>query len=255
MPNDAKWKEKYTSPLLISDISKLDKIPDEWAWVSLDTLIVDGPQNGLYLPKSKYGSGIQIIRIDDFQDGFCKPHSELQKVNATKDEINTYQVEAGDLIINRVNSPSHLGKCLVVSSDHIPSLFESNMMKSTISSFVEVDYLDVYIQSKYGKRKLTKNAKWAVNQASINQQDVKSTEVTLPSTEEQKEIVRLVDEKLTASDRLSQELEKKIMKAEKNKQSILAAAFSGKLVPQEKEEPATYLMAAESRSEYGDKRV
>tara|TARA_R110000787_G_scaffold67400_1_gene150985 strand:+ start:284 stop:451 length:168 start_codon:yes stop_codon:yes gene_type:complete len=51
----------------------------------------------------------------------------------------------------------------------------------------------------------------------------------LPSIEEQVEIVKLIVEKLSAMERLDNELVMEIMKAEKNKQSILAAAFSGLL--------------------------
>ena len=188
-------------------MTELEDLPSTWEWVCLDSLIIDGPQNGLYLPKTKYGSGVPIVRIDDFQDGCVRPY--------------------GNLVINRVNSPSHLGKCMVVKESYNPCLFESNMMKSVLSSNVSNDYVDYYIQSKFGRSKLIRNAKWAVNQASINQQDVKNTEITLPPFEEQNEITRLVSEMIDGIGRLNNELDIQISKAEKNRQSILASAFSG----------------------------
>ncbi|MCB9397380.1 MAG: restriction endonuclease subunit S [Acidobacteria bacterium] len=229
MPKDDKWKEKYKVPVQAENVTELEDLPDNWKWVFLDSLIVDGPQNGLYLPKTKYGSGVPIVRIDDFQDGYVRPYNNLQKVNANKSEVETYSLQKGNLVINRVNSPTHLGKCMVVKEGYDPCLFESNMMKSELSSNVSSEYVDYYIQSKFGRSKLIRNAKWAVNQASINQQDVKNTEITLPPFEEQSEIKRLVSEKFDGIDRLNNELDIQLSKAEKNRQSILASAFSGKV--------------------------
>jgi type I restriction enzyme S subunit len=229
MPKDDKWREKYKEPVQVENVAELEDLPGNWEWVCLDSLIVDGPQNGLYLPKTKYGSGVPIVRIDDFQDGYVRPYDNLQKVNANKSEVETYSLQTGNLVINRVNSPTHLGKCMVVKEGYAPCLFESNMMKSELSTNVSSGYVDYYIQSKFGRSKLIRNAKWAVNQASINQQDVKNTEITLPPFEEQIEITRLVSEKFDGIDRLNNELDFQLFKAEKNRQSILASAFSGNL--------------------------
>ena len=51
----------------------------------------------------------------------------------------------------------------------------------------------------------------------------------LPSLYEMKEIVGLVDEKISSIERLENEIDVHMVKADKNKQSILASAFSGML--------------------------
>jgi type I restriction enzyme S subunit len=230
VPKDDGWKGKYKEPENVEIEDKLVELPSCWQWVCLDSLIVDGPKNGIYLPKTKYGSGIPIIRIDDFQDGYIRPYEKLQKVQATEVEVTVYQVSLKSLIINRVNSLTHLGKCLIIKDEYIPCLFESNMMKADMVSQVKVEYLDYYIQSQFGRSRLIKNAKWAVNQASINQQDVKSMEITLPPYEEQHEIIRVVATNLDSITRLEADIDVQLKKAGKNKQSILASAFSGKLL-------------------------
>ena len=53
--------------------------------------------------------------------------------------------------------------------------------------------------------------------------------ITLPPAEEQKVIVRIVEEKLSSIEHLDLELNQLLIKAEKNKQSVLAFAFSGRL--------------------------
>ena len=228
-PKNDKWKEKYKAPEALVGNDYFE-IPEDWVLINFDTVIISGPQNGIYLPKSKYGQGIPIFRIDDFQDGFAKPYSELQKVSASDLEIEVYEVAANALIINRVNSMTHIGKCMIVKESHTPAIFESNMMKMSLSTFVSVKYVELFINSRFGRKELIKNAKQAVNQASINQQDVKNTMIGLPLLEEQKEIVQRVEEKLTAADRLMAELDTKLTQAQQQKQTILASAFKGELV-------------------------
>ncbi len=79
----------------------------------MDALTTTGPQNGLYLPQSLYGAGMPILRIDDFQDGWSRASDKLQKVRASDAQVRSYGLDESDFVINRVNSPTHLGKALV----------------------------------------------------------------------------------------------------------------------------------------------
>ncbi|MEM7795323.1 MAG: restriction endonuclease subunit S [Cyanobacteria bacterium P01_C01_bin.118] len=207
----------------------LEKLPDSWTWVVLEDLITGGIQNGLYLPKSSYGSGTPILRIDDFQDDFSRDAQQLQKVSAQKDEVEKYGLQECDLIINRVNSPSHLGKCLVITPKHLPALFESNMMRLRLSKQACVPFVAFYLRSVGGKSRLIENAKWAVNQASINQKDVGSTAIPLPPSEEQYRIVNKIEELFTQLDAGVDLLKKLKVKLKRYRQAVLKAAVEGKL--------------------------
>jgi type I restriction enzyme S subunit len=56
-----------------------------------------------------------------------------------------------------------------------------------------------------------------------------SIHIGLPSVKEQFEIAVIVNEKITAMERLESEIDIQLLKAEKNKQSVLASAFQGKV--------------------------
>ena len=94
----------------LPDTADLPSLPQSWVWASLDALIAQGPQNGLYLPATKYGTGTPILRIDDYQIGWHRPRAELNLVSVEADDKATYSLRAGDLVINRVNSMTHLGQ-------------------------------------------------------------------------------------------------------------------------------------------------
>lgn len=67
-------------------------------------------------------------------------------------------------------------------------------------------------------------------QPNLNLSIIKATQIPLPPLEEQKEIVRMVEEKLTAADRLMNEIDTKLTQAQQQKQNILNSAFTGCLI-------------------------
>jgi type I restriction enzyme S subunit len=236
------WEAKYPGPTS-PDTMNLPPLPEEWSWTTLDSLFVAGPQNGAYFPGERYGSGTPILRIDDYQNGWARDVGDLRRVSASNDDVELYALRADDLVINRVNSMTHIGKCLVVSNALAGCLFESNMMRSSFSSLLVPTFIEAYLHSSSGRQRLIKGAKWAVNQASINQQDVKRTAVPLPPLAEQAAIVEAVEDQLSVIEHLEGDLEAKLKSAQALRQSILRHAFTGQLVPQDpNDEPAAELL-------------
>ena len=232
-----------------SSIAKEDRecllnLPNGWAWIGLAQLFSTSPQNGVYKPASEYGSGTQIIRIDDFYDGQLIRRTGFKKLRLSNEEIEKYKVRNLDLIINRVNSIEFLGKCALVDSLTEDTVFESNIMKCcVIEDVISKSYVAAYLASHEGRNRLCENAKHAVNQASINQTDVGNTLVPITSIEEQLLIVKKTEQKLSQADALIFQIEDHLKKAEALRQSTLKRAFSGQLVAQDPgDEPASFLL-------------
>jgi len=197
----------------------------------LRTVILGSPQNGIYKPKNDYcDNGTPILRIDGFYDGFILNDYHYKRVNLTNEEIERYGLRIGDLIVNRVNSMSHLGKCTLVRSIAEPTVFESNMMRIKLDTDkVEGNWLTYYLSSQAGKKELTKNAKQAVNQASINQTDVGNALVPIPSIDEQEGLITIIESRLSVCDSIEQTINDVLQQAEAMRQSILKDAFEGRL--------------------------
>ncbi|HLK09738.1 MAG TPA: restriction endonuclease subunit S [Candidatus Angelobacter sp.] len=241
-PKNDDWKKSYKEPVKPT-LSHLPHLPEGWTWTTFDQLITFGPQNGIYKPSTAYGRGTKIVRIDDYQDDSFKAPDELRQLILAETEARLYALEAGDMLINRVNSPSHLGKCCVITPGIAGSVFESNMMRLRLASGVQKGFLVAYLRSLDGKKRLTSNAKWAVNQASINQQDVANTPVPLPPLEEQSHISAELDRRITNIDHIKSHLTSKLAAASQLRSAVLKNTFSGKLVPQDpNDEPASVLL-------------
>ena len=169
--------------------SEIGLIPESWEVVKLGTFFAREPQNGLYKPKKDYGTGTQILRIDDFSNEGYIVASARNRVVLSDDETRSYGLEAGDIVINRVNSLSHLGKTALISSMGEAMVFESNMMRFSVNeATVRKEYAFKFLNSQPAKRQIIGSAKRAVAQSSINQGDVKALRIPKPPLAEQSEI-------------------------------------------------------------------
>lgn len=203
---------------------------ESWEESNLGSFIACGPQNGLYKPKSSYGDGIRIIRIDAFYDGVIEQWDELKRLRLDENEIECYSLNLNDILINRVNSMQYLGKSALVRELKDICVFESNIMRLSVDeSRIYPEFLSSFLNSQMGLNELRKNAKQAVNQASINQQDIKNVIINLPPLPEQHEIVRLIDDLLARERAAQQAAEQALASIDLMKKSILARAFRGEL--------------------------
>ena len=171
----------------------LGTIPASWEVVRLRDRIREGPTNGIYKPSPDYGSGSCLIRIDDFEPGNLVNAGNLSRIRVTEEEIRRYGVESGDILVNRVNSLSHIGKTVLIGTLEEPTLFESNMMRLRTDELIEPKFAEIVLLSDASKMFFTRRAKKAVQQASINQQDVGDLPVPLPPLLEQHYIVAVID--------------------------------------------------------------
>jgi type I restriction enzyme S subunit len=168
-------------------------IPARWACDALGDHIHDGPTNGVYRPETDYAThGTHIVRIDDFADGMINSIQALRRVVVEPVVQRRYALVKNDVLINRVNSLSHIGKAALVPALEEAAIFESNMMRLRCGPSLLPAFLTVVLCSAIARKHWLARAKPAVNQASINQRDVCELSVPLPEIAEQQEIASIV---------------------------------------------------------------
>ena len=178
-------------------------VPASWNCEPLGLHIQDGPTNGVYRPESDYGSrGIPIVRIDSFADGRIHNIGKLRRVNVESVIEGRYALSKDDVLINRVNSLSHIGKAAIVPGLDEPTIFESNMMRLRTGPRLLPEFLIIILCSDIARKHWLARAKPAVNQASINQRDVRELQLPIPEIDEQREIVRISSASTAHIDRL-----------------------------------------------------
>ena len=180
--------------------------PKGWPRASLDDLLASDPQNGLYKPAIDYGSGTPILRIDAFYDGAITGLDALKRVRVSDHERDLYCLRDGEIVVNRVNSMEYLGKSALIPPLDEPTVFESNMMRFDVDrKQVMPRYCIQFLQTTFVKGQIRTAAKHAVNQSSINQQDVRRFQINVPPLPLQHDFARRVTvvEKLQAAHRAS----------------------------------------------------
>lgn len=196
----------------------------------LKLVMEEMPQNGLYKSKSFYGEGNPILRIDGFYDGEVVPNYEYKRVRLEAEEIKKYALHIGDIVVNRVNSMSYLGKCALIRNLEEPTIFESNVMRFRLDKQqIDLEYAMYYLSTSFGRHELIKNAKQAVNQASINQTDVGNALIPIPKDlEAQRNIAQKISAHIAVCNNIEQGIDIAFAQADAMRQSILKQAFEEK---------------------------
>jgi len=172
--------------------TEIGEIPSHWEVVELGELVLD-LQNGLYKPSDYYGSGYPILRIDAYEPGDTIDRQLLKRLRLSVDELETYALETGNIIVNRVNGNIELvGKAALIGELTEPTVFESNMIRVRVNPEVMLDrFLLQFLCTPQARDQIRQKAR-LVHQASINQQDLKSFPVPLPNYDEQRKVASLL---------------------------------------------------------------
>ena len=116
-------------------------------------------------------------------------------MECSESEVQRYLLQEDDIVINRVNSIEYLGKCAHIKGLLEETVFESNMMRLHLDDTVmNAVFATKLLCSQYMHKQIMIRAKKAVNQASINQQDVLSFRMFVPPLELQEQFAAFVEQ-------------------------------------------------------------
>lgn len=156
--------------------------------------VVETLRNGVNCKQNKSGIGAPISRIETI----AQAEINYEKVGFSEisdEKKEKYGLKKNDILFSHINSPIHVGKTAIVKSNreliHGVNLLLIRPNDEILPHFMNY-YLIFLFKSKYWLRVCKKS----VNQASVNQKDIKKVPIVVPSLEEQKRIVKIIDEAL-----------------------------------------------------------
>lgn len=213
------------------------------AWRSCT--IGDITQSSYYGPRfgaTEYttdGRGVPTIRTTDMtRKGLIAISDATPRVIVPEEKIKTYQVLPGDLLVTRTGS---IGVMAVFEGDYIavPSAY---LIRFRFTSAVLPRFSYLLLAAPGGQEAMGLSTT-AITQPNINAEAIKRIEVSLPTLEEQAEIIRRVEILFAFSERLETRLQTARTAIERMTPALLAKAFRGELVPQDpNDEPASELL-------------
>lgn len=220
-------KMKSINPLTESQLSN---IPNGWSWTRLGNL-VEEPKYGTSKKCDYIINGIGVLRIPNILDGLIND-SDLKFAQFDSAEIENYRLKAGDILTIRSNGSVDLvGKCALVSAKDEKHLYAGYLIRlRPISPLINSKYLLNCLSSIDLRNQIESKAKSTSGVNNINSGELQSLIIPLCSLPEQQAIVQEIETRLSVCDKIEQDIEVNLEKAEALRQSILKKAFEGKLL-------------------------
>lgn len=190
--------------------------------------------------KSQPIGDIPVLRMGNIQGGRLDWDDLV--FSSDKEEIKRYSLQAGDVLFNRTNSPELVGKTAIYKGEQ-PAIYAGYLIRISCGETLAPEFLNYCLNSPQGRDYCWQVKTDGVSQSNINAKKLADFRFGLPSVEEQKEIVRRVEQLFAFADQLEAKVTSAKSRIDHLTQSILAKAFRGELVPQDpNDEPASVLL-------------
>lgn len=163
----------------------------------------------------------------------------------TIEEARPFLVREGDFFVSRGNgSLSLVGRGGLVDVAPDPVAYPDTLIRVRVQpSNYDVRFLSLVWDSIPVRRQIEGQARTTAGIYKVNQEMLRSIELPLPSLDEQSAIVERVSAAMSGCERVAAEVRTSQARSVALRRSILAAAFSGQLVPQDPDdEPASVLL-------------
>jgi len=206
-----------------------DELPEGWAWTTIGKCFSE-IRNGTTEQQNSAGAGVPVSRIESIQ----RAAFDLKRVGhiqtPSKKLLATFCYLPGDIAFSHINSYEHVGKTAIYAGRPAPFIHGMNLLRLRLGhSYVDPYYLYTYMQSLAFREDVRTRVNRAVNQVSINQKQLSQIRLPIAPLAEQKRIVAKVEELLARVSAARARLARVPAILKRLRQSILAAACSGRL--------------------------
>jgi len=243
-PKNDDWKQKYKEPSA-PDISNLPTLPEDWCWISLDSLIF-----GITAGRSfkcderppvdcEYG----VVKVSSVTWGMFD-EVESKTCMAGSPWIEAYRIRPDDFLFSRANTIELVGACVITRNVERKLMLSDKILRFEIVLPLLKQWLLIVLRSKWGRSEIERLS--TGNQESmrnIGQDRIRSIRVPLPPSEEMGRIVTAMEAIEAGFMHLEESSTAQIKRSASLRRAVLGCAFAGQLVPQDPtDEPASALL-------------
>lgn len=218
------WRAQNTNLMSepISDINESNKL--EWAEVCLGDVARDFSYGSS--AKSKPSGDIPVLRMGNIQNGRLDWGDLV--FTSDENEIKKYNLDTGDVLFNRTNSPELVGKTTIYKGER-PAIYAGYLIRVRCSERLNPEFLNYCLNSPQGRHYCWQVKTDGVSQSNINAKKLAAFKFGLPAKIEQTEIVRRIEEFFAFADQVETKVASASRHIDQLTQSILAKAFTGEL--------------------------
>jgi type I restriction enzyme S subunit len=236
-PKDTEWKKRYKEPEL-PDVSNLPDLPEGWMWSSIgyafEVYVGATPSRA----KPEYWNG-NIPWVSSGEVAFCRISETSERI--TEEGLNNSSTDihpAGTVLLGMIGEGRTRGQVAILD---ISACNNQNSAAIGVSEAgLPPEYVYFYLWGQYEK---TRTLGSGNNQPALNKSRVQEMLLPVPPTAEQIRIGEQLSRMMSLIENLEQNCSSELARVKALRSSILQRAFSGKLVPQDRnDEPASVLL-------------
>ncbi len=234
------WREKYEEPPA-PDTTDLPQLPEGWAWATVAHIgeVRLGRQRS---PKNCRGiQPTRYVRAANLKWGRLDL-ADVLEMDFTDDERKTYALHDGDVLLSEASgSACEVGKPALWRG--VPGLYCFQNTVIRFRSTVIPPEFAVRMFESFARGGVFARVSKGVGIHHLGADRFSALPVPIPPLAEQAEVVNRIDTQLAEAEIVGRSVEVSFNAASQLRQSILKAAFEGRLVPQDpNDEPASVLL-------------
>jgi len=239
----ANTKAKYEEPAK-PDTSKLPKLPEGWTWTNLDHLLtrIESGSSFKCDERPPEGKEIGVVKVSAVTWGTYDEQASKTCTDPARIDLSSL-VKANDFLFSRANTIELIGAC-VIAKHVIKRVMLSDKILRFHFAGVNKQWVLLCLRTAFGRTEIQQLSTGnQMSMRNIGQDRIRQIRVPLPPEAEIPRIVAEVDRHLSRADVLATSIAQAKRRAQRLRRAILAAAFQGRLVPQDPhDEPASVLL-------------
>ena len=237
-PVDDRWKEKYKEPTP-PDTSGLPELPDGWVWASFPQLGDFGRGKSKHRPRNDpklYGGPYPFLQTGTVRAS----RGRITEFDSTYNEAGLAQSRLWPKGTICITIAANIAESGILEFD---ACFPDSIVGLVPNPLLVPEYIEFFIRT--ARESLDRYAP-ATAQKNINLGILEKVAVPLPPREEQEMIYSKTQEELSKIEYINSQVEFVKQQSKGLRQTILRAAFSGEIVPQDPTDEATSLLEIHS---------
>lgn len=228
-PKDDKWKKKYKDPSK-PDLNKLPVLPSGWEWCRLEQIsnVIGGLTKNQ--KRKSYPIKLPYLRVANVYANELRL-DDIKEIGVIEDELERLLLKKGDLLIVEGNgSRDQIGRLAIWDGIIDPCVHQNHLIKVRLIDATIGSFILYFLLSFQGRENIISVASSTSGLYTLSISKVGNLSIPLPLLKEQQLIVDEIEKVLSVAGRIEMSVDKNISRAKRLRQSILAKAFSGKLI-------------------------
>ena len=213
-----------------SGIEWIGEVPSSWHITKIRNFV--SIRSGITLGK-QYSAGTQLVPRPYLRVANVKAEyldlNDVATIMVTKEEAEKYALSPGELLMTEGGDRDKLGRGTIWNGE-IPECLQQNHVFAVRvnEKYMLTEYLSYLTASPVGRVYFDITAKKTTNLASTNSTTILQFTVPVPSLEEQRKIVEMLNQKCASINEVIDEKQKLIDDLESYKKSLIFEVVTGK---------------------------